>query len=202
MVAKICGLVYQHVLDLMNSGKEQSAWIANWLGRILHVGFANDVMRSATAILVAVTAPIMNFPSVTLKITFINSQWGGLTYCGCVQKVSFFSSSSKLKPLLAVPSDHTPSEKIDDEKWPWWDFSTMSKLYRVWHASIAGNRTGISAELSLCLMVLISSFKCYLWKSVHTVRWKHWSFSTHWDNDSVLTWHFAGGSSRYRKSNI
>lgn len=74
MVAKICGLVYQHVLDLMNSGKEQSAWIANWLGRILHVGFANDVMRSATAILVAVTAPIMNFPSVTLKITFINSQ--------------------------------------------------------------------------------------------------------------------------------
>jgi len=60
MAAKIYGLVYQHVLGLINSGEEQSACTANWLGRVLHAGFANDVMRWAAVILVAVTVSSRN----------------------------------------------------------------------------------------------------------------------------------------------
>lgn len=118
----------------------------------------------------------MNFPSVILKIAFTNNQWGRLTHCGCDQRVSFLNAWSKLKPLLAVPSDRIPSENIDNEKGPWWDLSTMSKLHKVWHAGNAGARTGVSTGCSLHLMTLISSSKFYLlWKSVHRDE-KHWSF--------------------------
>lgn len=103
---------------------------------------------------------VMRFPSVILTVAFISSQWGGLTHCHCDQRVSFLSAWSRLKPLLALLNDHSPSEEIDNEKWPWWDFSTMSKLLKVWHVGNPGARTTVSMEFPLYLLVVILSSMC------------------------------------------
>lgn len=113
-------------------------------------------MRSATVVLVAVTVRSCNAFSICNSDSgFHSSHWGGLTYCDYDQRVSFLRAWSRLKPLLALPNDHFSSEGTDNEKWPWWDFSTMSKLLKVWHVSNPEARTSVSMEFSLHLLALI-----------------------------------------------
>lgn len=62
MIAKIHGLAYQKVLDLISGGEEQSVWTASWPGTALHFGFCKGCDK--TAVLLALPVRCLNAFSI------------------------------------------------------------------------------------------------------------------------------------------